>query len=182
MRARLCLIGASLLVLAGCAQDPAADRPVLGPPEAVELPAASAGGACAALDFAVVEQATGARFDVSAASQVRQTHTCVLRSQETTQPELALSVTRSSSDAQGFKTDMVPQGAKAVSGLGKAAYRQTSAPARGAGPAVEVGWLSNDGRLVIMRYTFPADQNPDDADAFAEKLVELAKKLDVRKV
>jgi hypothetical protein len=181
VRGRLCLIGAGLLTLSGCGEAAATARPAPAP-VVVDLPAASAGGACALLDYAVIERATGARFDVSAASRHRQTYSCVLRTEEADHPDLALSVTETSADASVFKADVVPSGGQTVTGLGKAAYRQTVSPGKNVGAAVEVGWLSADGRLVSLRYTFAAGQDRAVADAFATKLIALAKKIDTGKL
>ena len=181
MRARLCLIGAGLLMLAGCGADSDENRPAVpAPPAAVDLPASAPGGACELLDYPVIEEITGARFDVSAASRLRDTRTCVVRAEEVARPDLALSVTDTSAAVADFKADVVPSGGSALSGLGKAAYRLTVAPAKGAGPAVEIGWLSGKGQLIILRYGFAPGQSKADADEFAPKLLALAKKIDAQ--
>lgn len=183
MRARLCcLIGAGLVVLTGCGDNRPPEVPAGQPPAAIDLPAASAGGACALLDFPVIEQTTGTHFDVSAASRAKDTQSCVVRSEQLDYPDLTLSVTDTSADVSIFKADVVPSGAKSVSGLGKAAYRLTAGPQKGAGPAAEVGWLSDDGRLIVLRYAFASGQDRAAADGLGEKLVDLAKKIDADKI
>ena len=177
MRGRLCLIGVGLLVLSGCAESrdvPAAPLPV---PPVVDLPASSAGGACRLLDYPVVEEVTGTRFDVSAASLHSTTQTCLLQSETAERPDLLLSATKTSASVEVFKEQMIPSGGRSVSGLGKTAYRITRAPARDHGAAAEVGWLT-DGRLLTLRYTFAADGDRAAADAFTEKIIALAKRLD----
>jgi hypothetical protein len=178
VRGRLSLIGAGLLALAGCGGTGAATSPTAPAPVVVDLPAASAGGACALLDYRTIEQTTGSRFNVSGASRLRQTSTCVVRSEGAVRPDLALSVTDTSVDAAVFTDTVIPGGGQNVSGLGTAAYRLILAPAKDSGAAVEVGWLSADGRLITLRYTFASGQERNATNAFAAKLTALAKKVD----
>ncbi|MEE6263001.1 hypothetical protein [Plantactinospora sonchi] len=177
MRGRLCLIGAGLLLLAGCGDDPT-PQSSLPAPEVVRLPAASAGGACQLVDYPTIEEVIGTRFDVSAASRHGKTDTCVLRGEDADQPELALSVSPTTADAAIFADEVVPSGGKTVKGLGKAAYRAEVKAARNSGPSLEVGWLTGDKRLVNLRYTFPDGEAQAGGDDFADKLVALAKKID----
>ncbi|HEX7743769.1 MAG TPA: hypothetical protein VF462_00705 [Micromonosporaceae bacterium] len=184
MRGRVWLAGAGLLALGGC--NGQATEPV-APPEPSPLvlpvePAAAAGGACRLLDFAVIAQTTGARFTVAVATRHANTQTCVLQAGSSSRPDLALSVTPTTADAEVFADAMVPKGAQRVKALGKAAYRITTSPGQDHGPGVEVGWLSGDRRLIYLRYTFTAGQNPPAAEAFAPKLVALAKKVDSRRL
>lgn len=177
MRARLCLIGAGLLLLAGCAEE-AAPQSTAPAPKVVRLPASAAGGACQLLEYPAVEQTIGTLFEVAAASRHGKTDTCVLRGEAEPRPELALSVTPTTADASIFADEVVPSGGKSVKGLGKAAYRATAAPTKSAGSSVEIGWLAGNGRLFSLRFTFPTGQDQDQADALAPKLVNLAKKID----
>jgi hypothetical protein len=71
-----------------------------------------------------------------------------------------------------------PKGAAPVDELGKVGYTVTLAPDAGAGPAVEVGWLSGNSRILVLRYRCPAATGPDDVGALSPKLVALAKKID----
>lgn len=130
------------------------------------------------LDYPSIEETTGVRFDVSAAGKHRDSSTCVLRSETAERPELALAVTKTSVDAAVFKEELTPRGGKAVSGLGKAAYRVTLAPGKEHGAGVEVGWLTSDGQMISLRYVFPAGEDRAAADAFAAKVVALAKTID----
>lgn len=173
---RVWMMAAGALALAGCSEV-AATPPPPAPP-AIEVPASAAGGACRLLDYPMIEEATGMRFDVSAATTQRKTYTCVVQTQEASRPDLALSVTATSADASIFADEVVPDGAKQVKGLGKAAYRRTLASGKGHGAGVEVGWLSGDGRLMYLRYTFASGQDKAAAEEFAPKLVTLAKKID----
>jgi hypothetical protein len=177
---RVWVVAAGLLALAGCADQAAATPPAVPPtPRLTNWPAAAAaGGACRLLDYPIIEQVTGARFDVSAATVSKKTYTCVVQAQTASRPDLALSVTATTADASIFADEMVPKGAKRVKGLGKVAYQLTLAPGKGYGAGVEVGWLSGDGRLICLRYTFAAGHDKAAAGAFAPKLIALAKKID----
>ncbi|MEV4478600.1 hypothetical protein [Micromonospora coxensis] len=180
MRTRLCLAVATTLLTAGCAGDPA---PVAVPPVepvTVEVAAASSGGACTLLDFGVIEEHTGVRFDVAAASDRKDTRTCVVRAEGATLPELTLTVTDTSIDVATFTADVQPKGAAKVSKLGRAAYRRTVAKTAKQGPAAEVGWLATDKRLVTLRWTCERGAAKADAEELTGKLVDLAGKLDTR--
>lgn len=179
MRTRAGAIGAGLLMLTACATDrpaPAAPPPA---PLVTAWPAAVAGGACRLLDYAVIERITGTRFDVSAARRHRHTQTCVVRSKSAARPDLALSVTATSADASVFKAEVVPNGAKTVKGLGTAGYRVTVPAGKDHGAGVEVGWLTDDGRLIDLRYTLARGADKKAAEALAPQIVELARALDV---
>ena len=179
---RVWMMAVGVLALAGCADQVAATPSLPPAPVVTDWPASTAGGACRLLDYPTIEQAIGTRFDVSAATANRKTYTCVVQAQEASRPDLALSVTATSADASIFKDEMVPKGAKQVKSLGKAAYRRTLAPGKGHGAGVEIGWLSGDGRLLSLRYTFAAGHDKAVADAFAPKLITLAKKIDTSRL
>jgi hypothetical protein len=180
VRARLCLLFPAGLLLTGCGPEAAGDGPVtLDPaPVVVDVPAASSGGACRWLDFTVIEQTTGSHFDVAAASRRGGTQTCVVRAEDAPRPDLVLSVTVTSVDAAGFATDAVPKGGRRMTGLGKAAYQVSVAAGTDRGPAVEVGWLAGDGRVLSLRYTFAAGADPAGASDLGAKLVALARRVD----
>lgn len=164
--------------LAGCGEDQPTKPTAIPVPPVVDLPASSAGGACQLLDYALIEETTGGVFDVAAASASNGAQSCVIRSETARHPELSLSVTKTTADAATFKEELVPAGGKTVSGLGKAAYRATLAPAKGHGAAAEIGWLTGDGRLLNLRYVLTTDEDRKAADALAGKLVTLAKRID----
>lgn len=173
MRGRVGVIGVGLLVLAGCG----GSRPelVLPAPSAsyTAPPASAAGGVCELLDYEVIEQFTGTRFEVSAASTHEKTKTCVVRTGGADSPDLSLSVTAAKADAAAFK-ELVPRGAKTVKGLGKAAYQVSTGPNEDEGAAIEVGWLTDDGKVLCLRYTLPDGEGKAAADELAPELVELA--------
>jgi hypothetical protein len=140
--------------------------------------AGDAGGACYLLEYEVIEQTVGTSFDVAAASQVGTTFSCVLqRAKSISYPDLTLTVSPTDADSAAFKTTVPPKGAAPVTELGKVGYSAALAPTPDAGPAVEVGWLSGNGRILVLRYRCPMD-TPDDVGALTPKLVALAKKID----
>ncbi|MGC4895864.1 hypothetical protein [Micromonospora sp. DT31] len=180
MRARTWLAVPAVLLAAGCADDaspvavPAASRP------AVVAAAASSGGACRLLDFAVIAEHTGGAFDVAAATDRGDTHTCVVRARGAALPELTLAVTDTSIDATTFAADVRPRGAAKVTKLGKTAYRRTLPKAAGTGPVAEVGWLAAGDQLVSLRWTSPRGTAPAEVEKTGGKLVALAKVVDTR--
>lgn len=174
------------LWLAGCAGEPATrdmgaspgpSVPALKPSRA---PAADAGAACQLLDYTTVEQALGLSFEVAAGGQQDGTQTCVLQIAGASAPDLTLAVTSSNADPAVFRKTVVPKGAADLAGLGKAGYQLAvaAAPDAGRGPGVEIGWLSEAKRILVLRCTLPADAPQEEADALAGKLIELAKALD----
>jgi hypothetical protein len=180
VRGRIVGAGVAVLLATGCGAE--AQQPVAVPPPApvvVDVAAASSGGACRLLDFGVIEQHTGFRFDVAAASETGDSHTCVARAEQATLPELALTVTETSIDAATFTADVVPEKAAKVTGLGQKAYRRTTSAKGALGPVAEVGWLA-EGHLATLRYTAPPDTAKSDADKLTDALITLAKQLDPR--
>lgn len=181
MHGRIWFAGVSVLLVAGCGAE--ADQPVAVPaaePVAVEVAAASSGGACRLLDFAVIAKHTGARFDVAAASQSEDTHTCVVRAERAILPELTLTVTDTSIDVPTFTADVQPDGAAKVTKLGQIAYRRTVAKTSRQGPAAEVGWLATEGRLATLRYTCPRGADKAVAEGLTAKLINLARTVNTR--
>ncbi|MER5337266.1 hypothetical protein [Micromonospora sp. NPDC002717] len=183
MRGRIVGAGVAVLLATGCGAEAA--EPVAVPPPApiaVDVAAASSGGACRLLDFGVIEQHAGVRFDIAAASETGDSHTCVVRAEQATLPELTLIVTEASIDAATFTADVVPEKAAKVTGLGQKAYRRTLSAKGAFGPVAEVGWLATEGRLATLRYTTPADTAKADADKLADALIALAKQVDIRAI
>ncbi|MDO3682360.1 hypothetical protein [Micromonospora sp. C28ISP2-4] len=182
MRARIWLAVPAVLLAAGCAEEAPTETGPPAPPPPVPVAAASSGGACRLLDFAVIAEHTGGTFDVAAATERGDTHTCVVRAAGAVLPELTLSVTETSIDAATFALDVQPSGAAKISKLGKAAYRRTLPKTAKSGPAAEVGWLATEGRLATLRWTAPAGTAKAEADKTAGKLVTLAKVIDTRQL
>jgi hypothetical protein len=164
------------LFAGGCGGDAAADPGV--EPIEHDWPAALPGGACTLLNYDAVETATGVRFAASAAAQAEETDTCALTSDAGTFPDLVLAVTPSQVDKASYVATMPPAGSVPVPKLGQAAYRAVTPAKGGAGPQVEVGWLSANGRLMSLRFTFAPGATKADVDGLAAPLVELAKSVD----
>ncbi|MGX6602562.1 hypothetical protein ACWKSP_10560 [Micromonosporaceae bacterium Da 78-11] len=179
MRSRSVVLGvAVLLTLAGC-NDRDVPTESLPPVQLVELPAASAGGACILWDYAFIKENIGVTFDVAASDQVDDTSTCVVQTVTGDWPDLALAVVESTTaDADLFNSALRPEKAAKVKGLGKAAYRLNSKAAAGHGPSVEIGWLSEAKQLQTLRFTFPATAKAADVTAMNGKLFNLAKAMD----
>jgi hypothetical protein len=171
------LLVAAPLATAGCARagaDPA--TAAVGAASPTRWPASTEGGACYLLDYAVIEQVIGVSFDVAAASTAENTFTCVLQRATGSYPDLTLAVTPTAADAGVFASTVQPAGAAAVGDLGRIGYSASVPATADAGPAVEVGWLSGNDRLLILRYRGPA--GPDDSAAMVGKLTALAKRID----
>ena len=180
MRGRIWLAGAAVLLARAAGRGAGPVAVPAGEPVAVDVAAASSGGACRLLDFAVIEEHTEVRFDVAAASERATRHTCVVRATEHHLPELTLTVTDTSIDVATFTADVLPDGATKVSKLGQAAYRRTGAKTAKHGPTAEVGWLAAEDRLATLRWTCPPADDRATAGAVAARLVDLARKLDTR--
>jgi hypothetical protein len=184
------VLGAGAVAVSGCGPasvgrgaDPAtggADHRAA--PSPTRWPAGIAGGACQLLDFDVIASALGAGFDVAAASQAGATYTCVLERTGQNLPDLTLSVTATKIDVNIFKSKVVPKGAAAVAELGKSGYSAAVPAGSGAGPGAEVGWLSGNQRIMVLRLRTPADTAAADAADLMPKLVALAKRIDLTTV
>ncbi|GAA4948712.1 hypothetical protein [Actinoplanes utahensis] len=186
MPTRLAVLGATvLLAVSGCSEaaETAAPAPVAVPSTAVEpvaeVPAATAGGACALWDYDVIEKTIGVRFSVAASDQAGGTSTCVVQPDRQAWPDLSLSVVRTTTAGpEIFLGERVPAGAAKLTGLGRAAYRLNAKATAQHGPTVEIGWLSQAKQLRTLRFTFArggADQAK--VTAMNAKLLNLAKAL-----
>jgi hypothetical protein len=169
----------------GCAHAAEAAHPATGArsspapaPSRERLPAGYAGGACQLLDYDVIEAAVGTRFDVGASSQSENTFTCVLQPLGAGYPDLTLSITATDLEPAAFKATVAPKGSVSVPKLGRVAYSAVVPAGAGAGPAVVVGWLSANARLLTLRYRFPADTAAGVPATFTPKLIGLAKQVD----
>jgi hypothetical protein len=175
--------------LAGCS-DPPARKPAEPRAETVAVPArasepspaAAAGGACQLMDFYAVEQLVGIKFEVAASAQKDSTATCVMQRSSASYPDLVLAVTSAAVSVAAFKSTAVPAGATELAGVGQFAY-QLVRPAAGTDPngpgaAVEVGWLTRKGHLMVVRYRLPAQEPQTAAQGLLPKMADLARFLD----
>lgn len=142
------------------------------------LPVVEAGGACELLTYEMIKDKIGVQFEVAAAAQKTGTLTCVVQRRGTEYPDLTLSVTGTTADQKFLGTALVPKGATAVTGLGTAAYSLTTAPVGAIGPGCEVGWLSSNQRLLVLRYRLATTGTTDEIAAAIPKMIELAKAVD----
>jgi hypothetical protein len=172
-RAALALLSsvAAAMVLAGC--DPGSDPP---------LPAAAAGGACRLINYDTVAAKLGTRFDTAGSALDGETYTCALTAGERAYPDLVFAVTASHADAVIFTATLTPSGATPVTDLGTVGYRIRRGGSAAGGPQCEVGWLSANSRLMLVRFTFPPRTPDEQADALLPRLVDLARALDVTEV
>lgn len=169
------------LLVSGCSGNANADSGDRGRPAGTPAPrpAALSGGACQLLDYDIVEAAIGVRFAVAAAAANAATFTCVLQPDDASVPDLSLAVTATEADMSVFRSTVIPKGGTPIEDLGKVGYRIGVPASATAGPGVEVGWLSGNQRLMVLRYHSATGTAPGDVDALAPKLVDLAKKIDL---
>ena len=180
MRSRFIALGAAtaLLALAGCtgkSEEPTALPPV----RLVQLPAASAGGACILWDYEFIEKMIGVKFTIAASDQIDDTSTCVVQTDTADWPDLTLSVVESTqADAKMFTDELMPKKATKLKGLGQAGYRLVGKASGGHGPTIEIGWLSEADQLQTLRFTFPQGAPGDEVKDLQPKLLDLAKAMD----
>ena len=169
---------AALLALTGCT-DGEVTAPAVPPMPLVVEPAASAGGACILWDYGFIQEKIGVKFTIAAADQFDDTSTCVVQTENADWPDLALSVVESTkADGDLFLADLMPDRARKLKGLGKAAYRLVSKPSGKHGPVVEIGWLSEAAQLQTLKFTFPAGATTAEVTQMSTRLAGLAKAMD----
>jgi hypothetical protein len=181
--AAIALGAASACTSSGSASPPLHSPSAAATPSAVSSPpppspAALAGGACLLLNYATVAAQVGTTFTVAAAADSSGTYSCVLQKASGTYPSLTLSITATDLSPADFGATVTPKGASSVGGLGKVGYEQQVAASKSAGPAVEVGWLSGNDRLIVFRYVTPPGTSTAAAKALGPKMISLAKIVD----
>jgi hypothetical protein len=173
------VVTAALLALAGCADTAKPDKQASPSSTTRTMAAADAGGACLLLDFDKTNETLKTAFDVAAAGQSGETYTCVLRAVKAEYPMLTLAVTATNADVGVIQSSAVwPKGAVHVGDLGQVAYRANLGAAGDHGPGVEVGWLSGNQRLIIVRVQVAAGAALPDY----QPVVALAKTVDATSV
>ncbi len=143
-----------------------------------QWPPGAAGRACQFLNYDAVAATLGVRFDTAGGASKDETYSCALTQADNEFPDLTLAVTETEADEVIFTATMIPSGATRVNDLGRIAYRVGVAAVKGSGPGIEVGWLSTYGRLMVIRYTFPAGTTSAQINEFVPKLVALAKRIE----
>lgn len=153
--------------------------PSAGPPS----PAALAGGACLLMDFPAVHQDLGVAFTVAAAADTSGSYTCLLRTATADLPDLVLAITATDLSAAEFASDVQPKGATKVTNLGKVGYVEQLPAASDTGPAIEIGWLSGNDRLIMLRYTSPTGTDPTAlSSSMTTPMITLARHVDTTTV
>ena len=177
---------AVLLAVSGCGKGVEATTPAtvaestvpVVPVAPVEVPAATAGGACTRWDYDLIERTIGVRFAVAASDRAGDTSTCVVQATGRPWPDLSLSVVEgATASAEVFLDERMPPAATKLKGLGKAGYRLTSKATAQHGPTVEIGWLSRAGQLQTLRFTFAGGAAAPKVNEMSVKLLDLAEAL-----
>jgi hypothetical protein len=140
--------------------------------------AGGAGRLCPLLDYDVVAQNLGVRFDTAAGGQKDETVTCAVTQSGHDYPFLTVAAAGTNADTLIFEAIVVPPGASGLLGVGLIAYQLNLPPVSGSGPGVEIGWLSKNHRLIVLRYVFPPNTSDSDVAAFVPKLVAFANVTD----
>ncbi|MFI5907376.1 hypothetical protein [Dactylosporangium sp. NPDC051541] len=173
-RVLLAVVALSAMLVAAC--DDAGASPSA---PASTAPAAAAGGACQLLDFAAVNAKLGLQLSVAMGASMGNSFSCALEPAGGGYPDLVLSVTSTTIDADVYSASIAPQGAQAVPDLGLVAYQRPLPPADKAGPGAEVGWLTGNKRIIKLALRLASGTPDDKAAEAAPKLVELAKLIDL---
>jgi hypothetical protein len=182
VRSRWVVLGAAAALLAPAGCDNTGTKAQAAAPAPVDLvkqqPAASAGGACILWDYPFIKEKIGVDFTVAAAGSADDTSTCVVQTVTGDWPDLTLSVVESTAaDADLFSSELKPEKASTLKGLGKAGYRLNTGAKDGHGPTVEIGWLSQAKQLQSLRFTFAKGAKQSDITAMNTKLLDLAKAM-----
>jgi hypothetical protein len=165
--------GVVLIGLAGCENEATA-----APGHDSKWPASAAGIACQLLEYDEVAGKLGTTFDTAGGAKQGDTLTCALTQKDRNSPYLTLALTPTTIDSVVFSQGVKPQGAYSMPDLGVIAFRNTIAATADAGPALELVWLSDSGRLVVLKYGFELSSGADAVDALTPKLLALAQDVE----
>jgi hypothetical protein len=165
----------------GSASPSPSHRPApVASPSVAPSAAALSGGACLLLDYQEINTALGTQFDVAAAATSKGTYLCEVQAGDATYPQLTLAITATTLTTADFSSDVKPSGSTAVSSLGKIGYSVPIKATGSAGPGIEVGWLSGNDRLIVMRYVGAAGTTAP--PTVVTGMVALARKVDATTV
>jgi hypothetical protein len=154
------------------------NKATASPEQNSKWPAGSAGIACQLLEYEAVAAKLGTRFDTAGGAKQDNTLTCALTQKGKPYPYLTVALTPTTIDSVVFSESVKPQGAYSMPDLGVIAYRLTTPAAGEVGPALEIVWLSNTSRLVILRYGFASGAPPEDVEALIPKMLALAQDVE----
>lgn len=140
--------------------------------------AAGAGRLCPLLDYGVVEQNLGVRFDTAAGGQKDETVTCAVTQSGHDYPFLTVAAAGTNADSLIFEAIVTPDGGTPVTGIGVVSYQLRLPPVGGSGPGLEIGWLSKNHRIIVLRFVFAPGATDADVTAFFPKLVAFANVTD----
>ena len=154
------------------------DEATAAPGQNSQWPASAAGIACQLLEYDTVAAKLGTTFDTAGGAKQGDTLTCALTQKDKKDPYLTLALTPTAIDSVVFSESVKPSGAYVMPDLGAIACRFTVPATADAGPALEMTWLSNTSRLVILRYGFPLSTPPEEVDALTPKMLALAQQVE----
>lgn len=165
---------------AGSVSQPPPKHKTATPSPAGPKPASLAGGACLLLDYATINSVLGTEFSVAASADKSDSYTCVVQGSSSSYPDLTLSITATDLTPSDFSSDVKPSKSTTVKDLGKVGYEIERPAGNGIGASIEVGWLSGNERLIILTYVYESGATTE--SALVDKMIELAKRIDVTTV
>lgn len=130
------------------------------------------------VDGGRVTRHLGIGFDVAAGGRQDTTLSCALTRSASHLPYLTFAMTPTTIDSVVFSGAVKPAGAYVVPDIGVIAYRTTVAATEAAGPGIEVVWLSNAGRLVVLEYVCEVAATPEQVEELTGKLLDLARSVE----
>jgi hypothetical protein len=164
---------ALLVLTAGCTARKADANPSWG--------VAASGRLCPLIDFGTVTTALGVTFDTAAGGQKDETLTCAITQAGHDYPYLTVAVAATNADPLIFQAIVRPSGAIAIDGVGISAYELLVAhPTDGSAPFAEIGWLSPNHRLMVLRYVFAPGTADTDVESFTRKLIDFGAATETR--
>jgi hypothetical protein len=167
------LVAALVLLATACDKQATA-----APGRDSQWPASAAGIVCQLLEYDAVTAKLGTRFDTAGGAKQDNTLTCALTQKDQASPYLTLALTPTTIDSVVFTESVKPQGAYSLPDLGVIAYRLTIPATGDVGPALQVVWLSESSRLIVLKYGFAPSTAPEEIDGFTAKMLALAQEVE----